>query len=293
MSLSTLHHKRDRRTKTQVEQLDQQIIEVLLEDHPQSVRHVFYRMTNPRLPEPVEKSARGYRHVQHRLKELRLAGAIPYSWITDATRRGYFVNTFRGKADFIRRMCGLYRADLWSLCDVYVEVWCESRSIAGVIESTCEDLAVPLYPSGGFASMTLAYQAAENILAEAEDRPVKILYVGDWDTAGVLIDRTIEDKLRLHLKGCVDLDFRRLAITPQQIEEMDLPTKIGKPSRCKAHIENTVEAEAMPAGVLRNLLRGEVEALLPDGALQAAKVAEESERQGFRILARSLEGKSA
>ena len=40
--------KRRRRTKAQVEQLDSQILAVLAEDHPQSVRHVYYRMTDPR-----------------------------------------------------------------------------------------------------------------------------------------------------------------------------------------------------------------------------------------------------
>ena len=50
--------------------------DVLREDHPQSVRHVFYRMTDPRLEEPVEKSDHGYRHVQDRLKKLRRAGRI-------------------------------------------------------------------------------------------------------------------------------------------------------------------------------------------------------------------------
>lgn len=42
--------KRRRRTTAEVDQLDQQIIDVLREDNPQSVRHVFYRMTDPRLP---------------------------------------------------------------------------------------------------------------------------------------------------------------------------------------------------------------------------------------------------
>ena len=61
-----------RRTKAEIEQLDRQIIDVLRFDHPQSVRHVFYRMTNPRLPEPVEKSDKtGYRHTQDRIKKLR------------------------------------------------------------------------------------------------------------------------------------------------------------------------------------------------------------------------------
>ncbi len=75
--LSGRHNKRDRRTRSRLEELDGQIVEVLEQDHPQSVRHVFYRMTNPRLAEPVEKSERGYRHIQERLKRLRLAATIP------------------------------------------------------------------------------------------------------------------------------------------------------------------------------------------------------------------------
>lgn len=52
--------KRRRRTRAEVDALDKQILDVLAGDHPQSVRHVFYRMTDPRLPEPVEKSERAY-----------------------------------------------------------------------------------------------------------------------------------------------------------------------------------------------------------------------------------------
>lgn len=69
--------KRIRRTGDQIEQLDAQIISVLREEHPQSVRYVFYRMTDPRLPEPVEKSDHGYRHVQARCVALRRSGRVP------------------------------------------------------------------------------------------------------------------------------------------------------------------------------------------------------------------------
>src|SRR3546814_8338236 len=86
--------KRRRRSRAQVEQLQQQIYDVLHDDHPQSVRHLFYRMTDPRLPEPVEKTDQGYAQVQHRLTEMRRSGLLPYGWITDATRRGYHVETF-------------------------------------------------------------------------------------------------------------------------------------------------------------------------------------------------------
>lgn len=281
--------KRARRSNSRLAMLDAQIVAEVTADHPQSVRHVFYRMTNPRLAEPVEKSERGYRHVQDRVVKLRRSGAIPYGWISDATRRGYFTNTFAGPGDFIRRMAGHYRADLWAQSDWYCEVWCESRSIAGVIQDTCRDLAVSLYPAGGFSSLTLAYQAAEHMRHACADKPITVFYIGDYDPAGVLIDVAIERELRAHLPDDIDMDFERIAITEEQIEDYDLPTKPRKAGDKRAqHITGTVEAEAMPAHTLCELLREAVEALLPDGALEAAKVAEQSERDGLRALAAGL-----
>ncbi|MGC4025329.1 MAG: hypothetical protein QM744_09370 [Mesorhizobium sp.] len=163
-------------------------------------------MTDPRLPEPVEKTERGYRHVQDRIKKLRRSGRLPYGWITDATRRGYHTPTYRDEADFLRSMKGYYRADLWQQSDFYCEVWTESRSIAGVVEADCHELAVSLYPAGGFSSITLAYQSAETINHYA-------------------------------------------------------------------------------AGILRNLLRTNIESLLPEHALAVARVEEESARDYFEKLA--------
>lgn len=279
--------KRERRTAAQIEQLDRQIIEVLQDDHPQSVRHVFYRMTDPRLPEPVEKSDRGYRQVQDRVKKLRRNERIPYGWIADATRRGYHTYTYADGGDFLSRVAGLYRGDLWADSEFYIEVWCESRSIAGVIQNECDELAVSLYPCGGFASITLAYEAAKAINWQwRQGKSCVIFYIGDYDPAGVLIDTALERELREHLDDDVDLEFIRLGVTPEQITYYDLPGKPRKEGDRRAlHVKETVEAEAMPAQVLRDLLRDEIEAYLPVDALEVVKVAEESERAWLREMA--------
>jgi hypothetical protein len=278
--------KRARRTREQVAQLDDQIVGVLREDHPQSVRHVFYRMTDPRLPEPVEKSEHGYRHVQHRIAELRRRGGLAYSWITDATRRGYHVATFDGEADFLRSVARSYRADMWRDASVYCEVWTESRSIAGVIEADCRRLAVSLYPAGGFTSMTLAFEAAEQIKMLSAGRPAVIFYIGDYDPAGVLIDVDIRNKLCEHIGSEVYIDFRRIGITAEQIAAFELPTKPRKAGDRRAlHVLSTVEAEAMPAHILRALLVDEIEALLPPDAVQAAQIEEKSARAYLGAIA--------
>ena len=284
--------KRRRRTKAQIRQLDRQIFAVLEADNPQSVRHVFYRMTDPRLPEPVEKSDRGYRHVQYRCVQLRRAGRVPYWWITDASRRGYFTPVYRNASDFLRSVCGQYRADLWQQSGHYCEVWVESRSIAGVVRDDCEELAVSLYPAGGFSSITLAYEAACQINDEADGRQVNIFYIGDLDPAGVLIDVVLERELREHLDPHFELSFERIALTKEQISTYDLPTKPRKDKDRRAlHIKATVEAEAMPAGIMRDLLRASVEELLPAEALRVAKVAEASEREHIEEMAVLLDGR--
>jgi hypothetical protein len=294
---------RRRRTRGEIEQLERQILDVLEEDHPQSVRHVFYRLTNPRLPEPIDKTELGYRVAQHRLTLMRRTSQIPYGWISDATRRGYHTFTYANGADFLSWHIGAYRADLWADADEYVETWCESRSIAGVIENDCRELAISLYPCGGFSSITFAYEAAQLMRHECgswqehlnyEDvhqcytgfeqrKRAVIIYIGDYDPAGVLIDRSLETELRQHLPAGFRLEFIRLAITPEQIAEYDLPTKPRKLSERRAlHVEHTVEAEAMPAGILRRLLRERIESYLPEGSLEVAKAAEESEREHLR-----------
>jgi hypothetical protein len=280
--------KRKRRTQAQIEQLQKQIIDVLKSDYPQSIRHIFYRMTDPRLPESVEKSEKGYVTVQRQLTNMRRDGTIPYGWITDATRSGHFTQTYSNPADAVEATSQFYRRSVWANTPDYVEVWCESRSIAGVIRCETDTYAVPLYPSGGFASLSLAYQAAGHIRQEADGRPVHIIYIGDHDPAGVLIDVKIEEELRNHLADH-DITFHRIAITEDQINLMGLPTKPPKKGDSRGGFTGgTVEAEAMPAGEMRELLRAKIESFIPARAIEVLEVAEESERRLLSVLAASL-----
>ena len=274
---------RPRRTKVQVEQLELQIVDILEEDHPQSVRHVFYRLTDPRLQEPVEKTESGYRQVVDRLVKMRRGGRIPYGWISDSTRLGYHVPTYRDPRDFLESTLGDYRLDEWEHAETHVEVWCESRSLAGVIQQTCEALGVSLFPCGGFSSDTFIYEAAMEI--RGIGKSAMLLYVGDLDPAGVLIDVDILRKMRLHLPGH-DVRLRRLAITEAQVLEFDLPTKPRKATeRRRPDLHETVEAEAMPAHVIRRLVRAAVDSYLdPDVRLRVRR-SERVQRETLSQLA--------
>jgi hypothetical protein len=289
---------RQRLNKAETEVLERQIHDVLVKSHPQSVRHAYYAMTNPRLQVYVpkgrvirpdgtkSKNEPGYDCVQHRCLMMREQGTIPYNWFSDLSRRGYFTPTYDNASDFIEQHVGNYRAHIWQDAEVRCEIWCESRSLAGVIIGDCDELAVDLYPSSGYVSKTFAHAAASdnNAVFHQDKRPLEILYIGDLDPHGKMIDRDLERELRKHLHPDMDVRFRRIAITPEQVMRYDLPDKgVG---------EHRVEGEAMPAELMRQILHAEVEALLPGHALFVSKVAEASERSWLENMAR-LRGSAA
>ena len=134
--------------------------------------------------------------------------------------------------------------------------------------------------------MSFVHASAQQHNQSQDARPLVVFYIGDLDPAGVLIDVALKRELREHLREEIELDFRRIGINEAQVQEYDLPTKPRKDSdRRSQHITYSVEAEAMPASILRGILRVEVEALLPEGALRAAKVAEQSERAHLNSMA--------
>jgi hypothetical protein len=184
-----------------------------------------------------------------------------------------------------------HRANIWKDASVYSEVWAESRSIASLMRDDCQELRFSLHPSGGFSSLTHLYYAARYIAdaVAGTDRSIEIIYIGDLDPASVWIDRVIEKRLRTHLAKWVPnpLTFYRIAITPEQIRELDLPSKprATRATGAPCTSPRRSRPRAMPAHMLRELLRAWVESFMPQGALEVARVAEENERQNLAVLA--------
>ncbi len=138
--------------------------------------------------------------------------------------------------------------------DHYVQVWCESRSISGVLEEVCSQFAVNLFPSGGFPSDSFIDEAAE-VINESGKLKVTVPYVGDYDDYGLLIDKGdngLEKKLRERLRPEIKLTFIRIAVTEEQIKKYGLPTKAPKKNNLPDKAKRTVEVETMDAATCRN-----------------------------------------
>ena len=112
----------------------------------------------------------------------------------------------------------------------------------------------------------------------------------DFDPSGVNAGEKIEETLR-ELAPDADIEFERIAVTPEQIVEWNLPTRPTKASdtRSKNFGEISVELDAIEPNRLRSLVQETIERHLPAEQFEKLKAAEESERD---IITR-LVGKSA
>ena len=268
---------------------DASIVAVLIDDHPQSVRHVFYRLTDPSLPGSVEKTEAGYRQVQQRVKWLRENEHIPYDWIADMTRAAHWNYGYGDGAQFLNSYLHLYRQDLWTNAAVQVEVWCEARSMVGVLNPVCREFCVPLFPSGGYASDSFLYQAAQQLVRNGAD--AVIYHVGDYDDDGLTIadtiNRRIPELMRRITSTPPQFRFERLAVTEQQIRDLSLPEKPAKATR-RRRVRLTVEAESIPAATIRRLLTDTLASHLDADLLERTEAIEQAQRASLSLSARLL-----
>ena len=113
---------------------------------------------------------------------------------------------------------------------------------------------VPLMSARGYSRLSFLHSAAEAMAAE--DKPCFVYQFGDWDPSGVDAADNIRDRLR-EMAPEADITFERVAVTPAQIEALDLPTRPTKStdSRSKKWTGgDSVELDALPPDYLRGLV---------------------------------------
>ena len=275
--------KKFRRSKADIDEIKSAIVEVLRADHPMTVRQVFYQLV---VGDVIEKTEEQYQGTVIRLlTEMRMDGRVPFAWIVDESRRRRENQTYDSIADAARDTARFYRRNALRACPDYLEIWSEKEALAGVIEDAAGEYDVPIIVSKGMPSITQLYGSAVEVARAAEAGKQTYIYqFGDHDPSGVLIPETIERRLN---QLCERFDCRapvieRVALTEEQIDEFDLPTRPTKRDG-NQHAKNfdgdSVELDALPASELRSMVREVIERHISSETLHALRVAEESERE--------------
>lgn len=284
---STCATKR-RRGRAAIQELRDQLREIVNQYDSATCRQIFYQAVSRGL---IEKTEGEYRRTICRLLlAMRRDGEIGYDRIADGTRWMRKPTTHSSLASMLTRQASMYRHAVWDEQPVYCELWVEKDALAGVLSDITYKWDVPLYPARGFSSESFLYSAAENI--RAEGKPAYIYYFGDRDPSGVLIDKAIERGLRRLAPDC-DIIFRRVAVTPDQIEEYDLPTRPTKRdgnTHARTFKGDSVELDAIDPVELRRLADRCIVQHIDHDAHGRMLQVEEAERETLRQIAERLEG---
>lgn len=266
---------RIRRTKTELERIDEAIVLILTEEHPATVRSVFYRCVAAGVVPKDE--ARGYKVVGRRLLALRRSGVVPYSWVADGTRWTIRPLTWAGVDDMLDDAAASYRRALWHDQPEYVEFWIEKDALAAVVSRVTDEWDVPLLIARGYPSETFLYNSARAL--ENAGKPCVVYQLGDHDPSGLDAWRHTRTKLQ-EFAPRADITFRRLAVNEAQITQYNLLTRPTKKSdtRARGFGGESVEVDAIKPTILRKLVRDAVESHIDRRQLELTRKVEANER---------------
>ncbi|MCJ2126803.1 hypothetical protein [Methylobacterium sp. J-077] len=287
--------KRQRRSKMELAVMRRAMVNTVALQKPMTLRQLFYALTVQGI---VDKTEQSYAMVGHQLLKLRREGVIPWADISDNTRWVRRPRTYHGVEHALHLTAETYRRSVFSQVEERVEVWCEKDALAGIIMDVTQVYDVPLYVSRGFASDSYLHEAAEGICADG--RPCVIYEFGDHDPSGVAASAATQRKLFTYIDEIAadsgydeNVTFTRMAVTPDQIRILGLPSRPTKRegnSHAIGFEGDSVELDALPPDDLRYLVEASIKRHIPDSMLMALQVAEASERDALRAFARTFDG---
>jgi hypothetical protein len=232
------------------------------------VRFLFYELVMQRII--AKGGKRPDKIVSEALTDLRENGLVPWG-----TREVFdYTGSATVAADWLCYL-GAARLDPWKGQVSFILT--ESRSLAGVLRAQCRHHRCRIASTNGQVGGFLHTKVAP-LLKEGD----RIGYLGDHDLA----DNDIEGNTRRVLESIVgELDWERLALTPEQVEHYNLPVIIKRDKRFTngGGEHEAVETEALSQTLIVSIVRTWLDELLPR-PLEAVLVRERRQRARLRRL---------
>src|SRR5690606_18833322 len=220
------------KTRVLLEQV-QMVLEEYRSHWPLTVRQVFYRLVGAH---GFPKDEAAYERLGNHLSNARRARVIPFESIRDDGVTTLTLNHFNDEEHFLRHIRELgqtYKRNKLAAQPVHIEVWCEAAGMIYQLADVAHDYSIKVYSSGGFDSTTARKDIADRICSIGK-RAV-ILHLGDYDPSGVAAFNAFAEDIASFVEAdkpwnTVTVEFRRVALTAEQVSKYDLPTAPPKAS---------------------------------------------------------------
>jgi len=243
-----------------------------------SVRAVYYRVVSLK---GLDKTDKVYEDIQRAVSLMRDYGILDHKYISDGSRSFYALDGYENAESFVQSMAVNYKKNMWQNSNDRLIVVVEKQAMIDVFRPVCAEYGIGLAASKGFNSKTGWYTLMQkyNELFTHEGGELHVLMITDYDTAGLDMIRGGQIAIMQHdMIGKVFI--KRVGLTPAQIEDMNLPTRVDKIDKDM----RACELDAMTPIQARELLLQEVLPYVDIRAFNVLKTIEAEERAGLAML---------
>ena len=235
---------------------------------PMTVRQVFYRLVGAH---GYQKTEQAYERLSEILNKARRAQIVPMAAIRDGGGTRVDPRFWRDAEEFLegyRSAARKFRLDRQEGQSTRLVLMCEAAGMVPQLSQAVRRYGLPVISSGGFESVTEKHALALDLSEYSE--PVEVLHIGEHDPSGAhLFLALAEDVEAFGEEYLLDVTFTRLAVTPEQIEELALPTAPPKATDKRAFRGVTCQAEAIAPDELAAIVGSAIRVRLDDEAFNA------------------------
>jgi len=257
-----------------------------------TLRQVHYRLfSRDDIVHPNTISA--YGTLSGWLRDDRLAGDIPWSWMEDGMRVARGWAGWEDPGEFLKEALSGYYRDPWQdeAQDHYVEVWLEKDALSGIFSDVLGSYRVTLNVGRGYDGWTSIKRAADRYHWREEEwgRDTTALYFGDFDPSGEDMHRSLIERL-----GELGAEPEVIKVALTHDDARSLPGDVTKAddSRAAAFVAKygdlAVELDALPVEELHRRIRSSIEERINMDALRESRRIEGEQRKEMRELAEEL-----
>jgi hypothetical protein len=249
---------------------------------PLTVRQIFYRLVGAH---GYEKTEAAYERLGEKIARARRAGMIDFGAIRDDGNEWRMPFCWKSAGELVRtfvRWAEDFTLDRQEGQPTRVVFAVEAAGMAPMVEEIAAPYGIGVIPSGGFSSVTGTHDMAQRL--GKFDR-VEVLQIGDHDQSGTHIFSSLGEDVRafaLGIEGATVPEFTRLAVTPAQIAQYNLPKTPPKATDNRSFQGLTTQVESLPPDVLVDIVRSAITDRLDRAAYDAVLAREEAVKAELR-----------
>lgn len=267
-----------------IDQANQIINEYARQGYDLTLRQLYYQFV---ARDFIPNNDRSYKRLGNIISDARRAGLIDWERIVDRTRYVREPASWSGPNAIVSACAQQFSIDFWANQPFYPEVWVEKDALVGVLEVACQPWNCAYFSCRGYTSDSEAWAAARRLDAQKRKGKTPIIFhLGDHDPSGIDMSRDIKSRLMLFSR-VGGLEVRRIALTMEQIEEVNPPPNPAKQTDSRfadyeeRYGDESWELDALSPTYIGDLIAAQMESIIDQDAWEQS-VARRDE--GRRLL---------